>query len=555
MAAPTITRPAARIAHAAPPPAEPSRWRSLLLTAVVAGVPAVAMAVVAAIGSGGRALWQNEYVAWYAARLSAGDLWRLVNHLDMDKVTYFAGLHLWINLAGDSPAAMRAPSVAAMAVAAAATALVGRRLFGTLAGLLAGLLMAGLPALSRYGAEISSYALVLAAVAVSTVLLLRAFDNPSTARWVAYGASITCIGYLHFVALLILIPQALLYHRAVKADPDADAPDWPVAAYLALFPIAPLIWVSHGQSGAISWIRMRPGDVMAYPTHLFLSASVAGVVCFTALAGGVLLFVRRVHRWKVAFLVLWAVLPPVLGALTFRWFHLFLPRYYLYTLPALALLFAAVATSLLRKVRAHRIVVAGVATVLVAFVVAVGYPGQQQVRRSPTDGGPDLRTAVAAIAAQHQPGDGIAYAGDDTRLYARQAVAYELRGKPRPRDVFAQVTSVERGAYGAIECAKPVECLGATTRIWLLSTAPAAKDPTTQMSNLAIAELLRKQFTAGPAQRFQRTRVVLLIKKPPAPPPVAVAKLVPAKPVPAKPVPAKPAPTPTRAAKTPPPRR
>jgi mannosyltransferase len=479
--------------------------------AAIAAVPAVTMITIVTLGAGTRALWQNEYVVWYAATLPFADLWRLLGNIDMSKAGYLVGLHLWIRVAGDAPLVLRAPSVLAMAVAAGVTALIGRRLFGARAGLLAGLLMAAVPALSRYGAEASSYSLTLAAVAVSTLLLLRAHDVPNLGRWTAYGACVTCLGSLHFVALLVLIPHWLIYWRAAIARPDLNASAWPAAAFLGALPVAPIMWAASGQSGAISWIRMRTGDVLGYPTNLFMSAAVAGIVCSLALAGGLLLIARRTYRLEIAVLLLWALLPPVVGAATFHWLRLFLPRYYLFTVPAWALLCAAVLTTVPRQPRVPQTVASVVALLVIGSVGAAGTSGQQQARLSPTDGRPDLRSAISVIAAGQQPGDGIAYGGQESHLYARQAVSYELRGKRQPHDVFRHRSPAELGGYGAEECPDPRACLGGTSRIWLLTTA-VGDDPTREMPR-PTADLLRKRFTPEYTYQFHRVRVVLLIRK------------------------------------------
>ena len=61
-------------------------------------------------------------------------------------------LHVWMAAFGDSADAMRAPSVLAMAGAAACVALIGRRLAGNRAGLLAGLVFALVPSVTRFAA-------------------------------------------------------------------------------------------------------------------------------------------------------------------------------------------------------------------------------------------------------------------------------------------------------------------------------------------------------------------------------------------------------------------
>ena len=96
-------------------------------------------------------------------------------------------LHYWIAAFGDSIDAMRSLSVLAMAGAAACVTLAGRKLAGTGPGLLAGLVFALMPSVSRFAQEARSYALEVLVATLAALLLLRALDRPSVPRWVAYG--------------------------------------------------------------------------------------------------------------------------------------------------------------------------------------------------------------------------------------------------------------------------------------------------------------------------------------------------------------------------------
>ncbi|GAA2596568.1 hypothetical protein GCM10010399_28960 [Dactylosporangium fulvum] len=487
------------------------RWTPV----VVAAVPAAATAVVGWAGIGDRTIWQNEVAAVHAAQLSWPDLWRLLTTIDMVKGLYFAGLHLWTAVAGDSLTALRLPSLAALVVAAAATALVGRRLFGPAVGMGAGLLLAATPSVSRFAGEISVYGFVTAAVALTTLLLLRAYDEPTPARWTWYGVAVTGAAMLHVVTLLTLVAHWVLYRRAVRSRPDDDAPVWPLPAFLGALAATPMLWLGQRQSGAISWIRMGVDEVLAYPAELLMSAAVA-VIVWTAAAIGLLAGLSRpATRADATFLAVWAVLPPVLGMATFPWLHLFLPRYYLFTLPALAILAAAGVHAALRQLRGPATVrVAGV-LVLVAAVTAAGLPGQRQVRQSPTDGRPDLHSATMLVAQRQRSGDGVAFGGVESQYYGRDLFDYELRDRPRPRDVFLQTPGSATGRYEGTECPEAAECVAGTARVWLVTTA-VGRDPLTELTGTKAA-VLRSMFDVVEVHEFHKARVVLLVRRP-APP-------------------------------------
>src|SRR4051812_31246641 len=98
--------------------------------------------------------WRDEIASWSAATRTVPEILELGRHIDGVLVPYYLFLHFWIGRFGDSVESMRMPSMIAMTATAAACALLGRRLFGNKAGLLAGLLFAVVPAVSRYGQEI-----------------------------------------------------------------------------------------------------------------------------------------------------------------------------------------------------------------------------------------------------------------------------------------------------------------------------------------------------------------------------------------------------------------
>jgi mannosyltransferase len=77
---------------------------------LVFAVPALATLLSCLLGLGERSLWRDEHATWWAASLSFGELRELTGHVDLVLAPYYAFLHLWIGVFGDSPAALRLPS-------------------------------------------------------------------------------------------------------------------------------------------------------------------------------------------------------------------------------------------------------------------------------------------------------------------------------------------------------------------------------------------------------------------------------------------------------------
>lgn len=478
--------------------------------AIVALVPAGVMAVIGGYGIGTRDLWNDELVTAYTTRLSMGELRRLVGNIDLVHVAYYLLIKVWTALAGDSPPALRAPSVVAMATAAALIVLIGRRLADTAVGFVGGVLFVLLPAVSRYAQEARSYAFVTAGAALATWLLLRALERRTRLAWVLYGASLVVAGWLHFVVLMLLAAHAL-YVLATTGREDDRRWEWVIAAGAAMLPVIPLLVWGSRQSGQISWIRADIDAVGRFPGQLFGNWQVAALVAALGLLGLALALLER-RRAAALLLVTWALVPPVVGYATFSWLHLFLARYYLFTLPAWCLLAAYGVCETGRTFsRRRRPALFLVGTVLaVPPLVILGLPAQREVRAPTLPGQPAYFVAVRYVQRTAEPGDGIAFNDEFGRSsdLARKVTDYVMRGSQRPRDVFLARPAAERGWLTATECADPAPCLGDTRRIWLLETGHL-NDPFAGLPEER-ARLLRDTFRVVEVRAFDKIRVVLL---------------------------------------------
>jgi mannosyltransferase len=104
---------------------------------------------------------RDELVTWDMVNRDTGQILATLRNVDAVHSTYYLLMHIWVRLFGGSVTALRLPSACAVAAAASVISLIGNRLFGRHAGILAGILFALVPAVSRYGQEARSYALVI----------------------------------------------------------------------------------------------------------------------------------------------------------------------------------------------------------------------------------------------------------------------------------------------------------------------------------------------------------------------------------------------------------
>jgi mannosyltransferase len=480
-------------------------------SAVIAVLPAALAIAICLRGVAKREMWNDEYATWHAATLPLGDLDKLLRRTDLVHATYYLFMHVWIEFVGDSPFLLRLPSLAAMGLAAAGVALIGRRLVSTPVGLVAGTIFAVIPSVSRYGQEARSYAIVTMGATLATIMLLRALEKDTRRRLVLYGISVAVVGLVHFVALAVLAAHAVLILRVTHPN---EARRWRVAetAGIALLAVIPLLALASHQSASISWIKADAAAVKTFPEDVFLSAPVAGAIIVLALLGTLFLLVshRPGDRAVAAMLATWALVPPIFCYVSFSVLHLFLPRYVLFVLPAWSILAAVAACRTGQVVWRHLWPLTAI--VAVAVVAWVGMPAQGIVRESPVAGQPDYRGAIMLIHGKLKPGDGIVYNDTFGQLsdLAREAVAYEMRDEPQPRDVFLRQTAQERGSYSASECPDSKQCLGNAPRLWLIYTG-YSPDPLAGMSSDRAA-LLKLDYSVAQTYKFSAVRLVLLTR-------------------------------------------
>ncbi|MGY0235220.1 glycosyltransferase family 39 protein [Longispora urticae] len=499
-------------AAAPPAPARPGPRRAGALLALI---PALGTLALALYQSGNRNMWNDELVTWHAARLSFAELRRLIVNIDLYHAFFYVLMHPWIRLAGDSPTTMRVPAAVAMALACLLIVLIGRRLTDTVTGLTAGLLFMLLPSVSRYAQEARSYALVVLGVTLATWLLLRALDRPTGLWWGLYGATLAVVGWLHFVSLMVLLGHLVWVFLTARRDDRVW--QWIVTVGTAMLVVIPLFVLGSSQATAASWIKNDWPAVLKFPRQLFGTMTIAQAFGVLALVG-LLLALRS--RWRVALtLTLWLLVPPLVAYLTGSVLHIFLARYFFFTLPAWCLLAAMGACQLFRLPARGRMpatlgLVGGF--LAVALLGYTGLPAQREVRTNAADGQPGYAGAFRFIAAHAQPTDGVAFNDgfDRSGDLARRVMNYELRDAPsRPRDMFMERTAREQGWLAAKECPDWSKCLGDVKRVWLVETG-SRTDPFGGLPK-SRAALMKDKFTVTRTTNLERIRVIQLDRRKP----------------------------------------
>lgn len=429
-------------------------------------VPAAAALAVALAGIRGPSFWLDEAATVSMAGRPAREMLRVFDHLDLVHALYYLVLRPWAVLFGTGELSLRLPSALATAAAAAGVAVIGRRCLSPAAGLLAGLAYGCAVPVVRYAQEARSYAMVTAVAVLATYLLVRGMreDGRRPWRWFAgYGPAIVVLGLLNLNAVF-LVPAHAVTLLAAPSRAAGTWVRWAVATGLAAAALVPFALAARAQAFQVEWLP-EPSGTMVWTLVRFMAGGpeLVAPVFALALLGA---FATRGGRFLTAVALPWLVAPPTL-MLVASLLHdpLFMYRYVVFCLPALALLTGAGLARLAaftRPAALRRPLVRG--TVLVAalaVLAAASLPRHMDVRRQ--DSRPDdLRAPAEILRSRARDGDVIvhlagvvrwgasaypdAYRGlRDVGMERSPVRAANLKGRDRlPRELRSPVRAAPR---------------------------------------------------------------------------------------------------------------
>ncbi|AXG77677.1 glycosyltransferase family 39 protein [Streptomyces paludis] len=394
--------PAAVRTLAPPVPAPPVPARAYvprLSGAVVALAPALLTVVLGLWGIRRQnSMWGDESVTYQLAHRELSEIWLTAQHVDLVHALHYALMHGLYGVFGGGLLTLRLPSVLAMALAAAGVGLLGLRLAGPRAGLLAGLVFPLIPQMQRYAQEGRSYALVCALVTWATYALVVGVARHARWRWALYGATMLLACLLHEFAVLALVAHGVTLFVSGVPRPVLRA--WSVTAAVVVVALLPLVVGSAGQSGQVSWIGW-PGTRLLG----FLVMVAVGLVCARAP-----LAARGPVRLPVLALPI-LVLPTLLLLLAAPVKPLYVDRYVLYSGIGFALLLGAWMDHMHRLHPSSRIAWVAVVVALASLV-----PTTLSLR-TPASRGDDVIAIGAAVREQGRPGDGLIYLSGRHRVW------------------------------------------------------------------------------------------------------------------------------------------
>jgi mannosyltransferase len=409
--------------------------------------PILLLALTAALSFfrlGEKSLWHDEAFTLAVARSDAGTFWQ-----SLTKAESFAGLYysvvrllppLW-----HTEATLRAASAVFAVLTALTCYLVARRLWGFRVAVLSVLLLTISLFFVGYAQEARGYALAVWLVTLATWTLVRAVKRPTWGSWLSFGAISGVAAYAHFFAVLVLVGQlvSLVVHRSL-------VPWRKVAAGigLALVLVLPLAAVLLStNAGGRPLLPQTPIAVLfrdlagVAPTRAgAVQASIYGLCCVVALAA--CLRSRRLTadsflQWRFTLLVCWIVVPIALTALVSLVWPVFVSRYFVVCLPAVALLVAVGLAALRPALQAALLVV----------VLLVAAPGLRVYYTQDYKEGENWRALVNYVASDAQPGDRIVFLSH----FGRRPFEYYLARHPGlASSLTSEYPSIPWGDYSPV---------------------------------------------------------------------------------------------------------
>ena len=475
-----------------------SGWTWTLL-----GLTTVAAALLRAHQLAAKTFWLDEGMSVAIARLDWYDFVRILWRREGNMSLYYLLLHFWVHL-GNGEAFVRALSVVFAVATVPALYLLGRRLFNDRVGLIAATLLAVNSFHIRWSQEARSYSLFVLLCLLSSLFFVKYLDAPKPrdrAAWIVCSALAV---YAHFFAGLLLVTQWLSVRllRGERRNLNRDF-GWtslftsPAVAFIAATGAGPLRWVHRPGVGTLWDFAVQIAGNSPFLLFAFATA------CAGAVAGCTQWREWKVSRdvWRVRYLLLWLVFPPVFVAVLSFLRPLFVPRYFLFCLPALCLL-AAAGVARLRLAWAWA--PAALLLVVLSFRSTMVHWNDFDPERD------DWRSASHYLLSNARPGDALMFHVAAARMPYEFYLSLAARPQAPPEVVYphhaAHITFLDFVAkpdYAALERSLPQH-----PRVWLvLSHAgdPSAPDQV----NSWLSRILADRFPTVTTSDFQGIEVRL----------------------------------------------
>jgi len=448
---------------------------------------------------GTKSLWLDEGATVALARMNWQHFAWVWWHGEANLQTiYFLLMRAWVH-GGLSEAWLRLPSALFGIASVPLLYMLGRRLLPDGAALAAAALLTFSPTHVYYSHEARSYTLTIFLVLLSSYFFIRAAEEGRRADWVLWVAISIVAFYSHYFAALVLVAQAasLLFGKTSPAVWSRTLLGGLVILAAALPGVTYVLRASH-ENLYFAWMPAATPKEIWRLAKFFGGSGVKIFVALILWVAGLVAIARSRRAEAEEFrhgmlIVLWALLPAVVTALVSVIHPIFLPRYVIFSLPAMALLAAAGSTAL-RRMRAG--------AALVVALCAMSVPAIFKDYSKPRE---DWRDASHAILASAQPGDAVVFFPFYTRIMLDY---YRDRDPQRPPPLHVFAPPFYEGGEDEHDLLRALDADPSQFRhVWVVLYRNEAVARNLAMSPEVAAKL---QSNFGPPQTRQFTNIEVL---------------------------------------------
>ena len=199
-------------------------------------------------------LWRDEAFTAVVVQRPLGQMLAAVRGDSAPPLLYLID-HAVASVSASASALRLVPALAGAAAVPVVAAL-GRRIAGDRAGVVSAVLAAVAPALVLSARDARMYALATTLVLATTLLLLRAVERPSLARWAAYAAVTALALYTDYFAALAVAAQLLAVPLVLRAGLRRTLAA-AAAAGAGAVTLVPWLIAAHaqlGHTGSTFWV-------------------------------------------------------------------------------------------------------------------------------------------------------------------------------------------------------------------------------------------------------------------------------------------------------------
>ena len=342
----------------------------------------------------------DERITIETATRSVSGIWHSARTTEAPHLLYYLLMKPWLAAFGTSDWAARFPSVVFGALAALVLTALGARLFGPIAGLVAGMTLATASFVLQFSQWARGYTLALFLAVLATYAFVRALDEPRP-RWVLlWAVAIVAACWVNLFAISALGAQIAAY-LLVRPRPR---PRLAVAAFgVVAAAVAPIVvLVATADNGQLGWIPSPTLRRVAVETWNWSSRNPFALLAAAIGIGALVTGAARSARWKVVLVVGWTIAPFLVTLMLSAVQPAFNSHYLLTGTAGLALLAGVGVASLPRRggLALAALVVVGAGLQLAHYYVAPGRPFSSLFwRTGPAISGNDERHRSRRIAA------------------------------------------------------------------------------------------------------------------------------------------------------------